>query len=196
MPIHFQSFDPNQDVRMYHRNLPHWRQNGATYFVTFRLFDSLPDNLAKELDVIRRMLNAESDHQTALVERDREYFRAMKGFLDKGYGACWLREPDVQHMMVTAMLSFDTKRYELGDFAVMPNHVHVLVRPLPDFELEDILHGWKGYTGHEINRIANRRGAVWQDESYDRLVRDSLEFERIGRYIRNNGKSFEDRESA
>jgi putative transposase len=195
MPIHFHPLDPEKTVRIYRRNLPHWRQDGATYFVTFRLSDSLLNHLVQELDCIRRMLIAENIHPTALMETDREYFRSMKRFLDQGHGACWLREPEIKHLVITAMGAFDLQRYEWGDYAVMPNHVHVLVRPLSDFDLEDVLHGWKGYTGREINRRFNRHGAVWQTESYDRLVRNSLEFERTCRYIRNNGKPFEEKDT-
>ena len=196
MAIQFHPFDSDKTVRIYRRNLPHWRQNGATYFVTFRLFDSLPNQLVQELDHIRRMLIAEQLHPTALTATDREYFRSMKRFLDQGLGACWLREPEIRDLVITAMACFDGQRYELGDYAIMPNHVHVLVRPLSDYELEEVLHGWKGYTGRAINRKIERHGAVWQDESYDRLVRDSLEFERTSRYIRNNGIPFEQRETA
>ena len=42
-PPGFRGLDPNKSLRIYTRHLPHWRQDGATYFVTFRLADSLPE---------------------------------------------------------------------------------------------------------------------------------------------------------
>jgi putative DNA methylase len=66
----------------------------------------------------------------------------------------------------------------------MSNHVHVLVTPLVDGK--QWLGPLKGFTAHEANRILGRTGRFWQDESYDRLVRDDTEFGRVLRYIENN----------
>ena len=188
MPINFQGFDPHKPVRIYRRNLPHWRQDGATYFVTFRLHDALPQHLVQQLEQIRKVLLAAGDRQEDALEADRQYFLSMKTYLDQGLGCCWLGRSDFNELVVNAMRHFDGQRYELGETAVMPNHAHAMVRPLAGFELEDILHAWKGYTGSEMNKLMGASGRVWQDESYDRLVRDSLEFARTSRYIRNNGK--------
>ncbi len=194
MTIQFQSYDPRSPTRLYRRTLPHLRQDGATYFVTFRLSDSIPDFMQKDLEQIERLMSREDQCATALVEADRQYFKAMKRFLDLGHGSCCLREPEICQVVQSSLNAFDGKRYELGEYAIMPNHVHAVVRPIAGVELEEILRGWKGFTARRINRMLGREGSVWQEESYDRLVRDSLELERIGRYIRNNGKPFEERE--
>jgi len=49
IPTCFRPFDPNKSLRVYTRNLPHWRQPGATYFVTFRLIDSIPYDVWQEM---------------------------------------------------------------------------------------------------------------------------------------------------
>ena len=187
MAIGFQPFDTRKPLRLYRRNLPHWRQDGATYFVTFRLDDALPQHLVAQLAQLRVSLRAGHDEQEDSQAADREYFRSMKRYLDQGHGACWFRRPALRDLVVKALRKSDGERYELGEHTVMPNHVHVLVRPLPGCELEGILHGWKGWTGRALNLTLRRRGRVWQDESYDRLVRDSTEFVLTARYIRNNG---------
>jgi REP element-mobilizing transposase RayT len=171
---------------VYRRHLPHWRQDGATYFVTCRLADSLPAPLLAQLEQLRKALLAQAEDAVAVLQSDREYFAAMKGYLGEGHGACWLKRPDVTSLVSTAYRHFDGERYELGESCVMPNHTHVLVRPLAGFELEDVLHSWKSYTAKQINALVEREGPVWQEESYDRLVRDSLELARTERYIRNN----------
>ena len=216
MGIEFQGFDPNRPVRIYRRSLPHWRQEGATYFITCRLCDSLPEHAVEHLEVLRRALVRENaaegrgtsvplvagrgckrdacttgggckrDACTTVNTADRQYFSEMKQYLDAGHGACWLRDRTVRSLVQKAFSHFDGERYQIGEAAVLPNHLHVLVRPLPGHELEDILHSWKSFTSKRINRLVGRSGAVWQHESYDRLVRDSLEFARTGRYIRNN----------
>ncbi len=68
----------------------------------------------------------------------------------------------------------------------MPNHVHVLVSPLPGFNLKDILHSWKSYSAHQINKHLGKSGALWKQESYDHIVRNQDELTRIRKYIRNN----------
>ncbi len=55
----FRPFDPDGPVRVYVRHLPHWRQPGATYFVTFRQDDSIPQSvLAEWVDIRSRWFEA------------------------------------------------------------------------------------------------------------------------------------------
>ena len=77
------------------------------------------------------------------------------------------------------------KYYELHAWVVMTNHIHVLLTP--SVELAKITHSLKRFTAREANRILGLTGQpFWQDESYDRLVRDRGEFDRIVRYIEHN----------
>jgi hypothetical protein len=50
----FIPFDEHRELRVYRRSLPHWRQDGATYFVTFRLGDSIPVNVTQAWNDERR----------------------------------------------------------------------------------------------------------------------------------------------
>jgi len=68
----------------------------------------------------------------------------------------------------------------------MPNHVHAIVRVFPTHTLSEILHSWKSYTAKEANRILRARGAFWQREYYDHLLRDEAEFERAVKYVVEN----------
>src|SRR5205807_6858442 len=69
---------------------------------------------------------------------------------------------------------------------IMPNHVHALVQLQSGFALSDILHSWKSFTAKEINRINGTKGTLWQDEHYDRIVRDFAELQRYRDYIARN----------
>ncbi len=189
MAIDFRPVDPLKPVRVYRRNLPHWRQDGATYFVTFRLFDSLPAPMLKNLAWLRRMLLAAKDSDDQFLKADRAYYLKYKEYLDRGFGACWLRKQEVKEVVEAALDHFAGNRYQLGELAVMPNHVHALVRPLADHELGEILHSWKSYTAKRILQIVDGEHRVWQDESYDRLVRDHTELARIETYIEKNRAS-------
>jgi hypothetical protein len=70
----------------------------------------------------------------------------------------------------------------------MPNHVHVIVRPLLcDVEpLERILQSWKRHTALKINRLLAQSGTLWQDESFDRIIRDEEHLYRVLQYIGAN----------
>ena len=66
----------------------------------------------------------------------------------------------------------------------MSNHVHVVLKPL--LPLSSIMKTLKGYTAFKANQILERRGAFWESESFDHVVRNAEEFERIVRYVLNN----------
>ena len=73
----------------------------------------------------------------------------------------------------------------LAAFVVMPNHVHILVSPL--VSLPRLTKALKGYTAKRANQMLGLTGSpFWQEESYDRLVRDAAEGERIRSYIELN----------
>ncbi len=169
----FQPFDPRREFQATQRNLPHWQQPGATYFVTFRLADSLPTGVRERFDEMRRLNDSES---FAWVER----------YLDAGSGACILGDPKHALTVASSLRHSDGKHYALGAFVVMPNHVHALVQPADQATLTAIVHSWKSYTAHELQRMAGIKGRVWQEESFDRIVRDVIELKKFHDYILAN----------
>lgn len=119
------------------RRLPHWRLEGATYFITFR---------------IARGELSEEERTTVL-----DHIRS-------GHG----------------------QFYSLLAAVVMPDHVHAILEPVGRHELSDIMKGSKGASARKINLMRATRGKVWQDESWDRIVRDQAELEEKHTYIMNN----------
>jgi len=65
----------------------------------------------------------------------------------------------------------------------MDDHVHALITPLANYELENILHSWKSFTARQMQRGKRRFGRVWQDEYFDRIIRDDKEFVQKRDYI-------------
>ena len=188
MPV-LQAFDPAAEFEVRCRNLPHWRQQGATYFVTFRLADSLPQEKLRGLRAER--LEWARRHPPPLSQADLRRFQALfsakiEQYLNEGYGACWLKRPVVASLAEQALTHFHGQRYELGRYVIMPNHVHVLVTPGPGKELSGILHSWKSFTANAINRLLRRDGKLWQDESFDHVVRDDEGLRHYQRYIVDN----------
>ncbi len=198
----FEFFDPDGDLQITARNLPHWYQPGATYFITFRTADSLPKGGAdlwyrrRNEWLSRQGIRPESANWQAALRRlpDRlqhefhgTFSRAFLEHLDKGHGACVLRRRDLAEIIANSLQHFDGERYLLGDFVVMPNHVHLLVGLLGSTEVEAQCYSWKKYTATRINRVLNATGEFWQAESFDHLVRNPAQFERFQRYIAEIG---------
>lgn len=192
-PPGFQGLHPEKLVKMYARNLPHWRQDGATYFVTFRLNDSLPQSKLHELDDLRADWSRRNPAPQSDKECDwlaREIIHGVEKWLDQGYGSCHLRESWAAAIVSQAMHFFDGQRYELGCYVVMANHVHGVVRPLnPDqHPLERLLQSWKRYSAQKINERLGREGSFWQEESFDRILRDEEHLWNTVQYVGSNSR--------
>ena len=84
------------------------------------------------------------------------------------------------------MKHFHQTRYILLAYVVMDDHVHLIVKPLSGFELGEIVHSWKSFTSHEINKLCKTTGKVWLDECYDRIIRDEQELHEKLNYILTN----------
>ena len=188
----------SQAVSKTRSRLPHWSRSGATHFVTFRLADSIPlEAMARwkrrrsEWLALRGVRDDEAGWFRELSRDEKREYRRLFGasfesLVDEGHGECFLGEEGSGEILSEALHHFDGERYLLGDFVVMPNHVHVLVIPLGEVTLQSILRSWKSYTGREINRRIGREGALWQRESFDHLVRNRRQLEKLIDYIADN----------
>lgn len=173
MPEEFKPFNRYGGVNRTRRRLPHWQQNGGTYFVTFRLADSLPIEAIRRLEEIRELNPAEG-------------FEWVDRYLDAGTGRCILSHSRNLSLMESVLRHFDDVRYALGSFVVMPNHVHALVQPLTEVPLTQIVRSWKSFSATHLEREAGSSTRIWQKESFDRIVRDESELRRFHRYILDN----------
>jgi putative transposase len=124
------------------------------------------------------------------TDRRREFHetfsREYMENLDKGCGACVLRPPELSQIVADAFHFFDGQRYHLGDFVIMPNHVHLIVCLLGDTEIEAQCTSWKRFSAKQINRKLRRTGRFWQEESFDHLIRSPEQFQAIQSYIAQN----------
>jgi REP element-mobilizing transposase RayT len=82
--------------------------------------------------------------------------------------------------------SGDPKFYTLIAAVVMPDHVHLLVKPNDGIDLSRVMKGSKGVSGRKINKLRGAHGNLWQDESYDRIVRDQEELDEKLQYMLMN----------
>ena len=181
--------------------LPHVKREGARYFVTFRLADSLPKEVLLKIQAKRAerqtSFYAQQDEakargtpppeEDALESIERDYYRELERYLDRGCGECWLRRPEIADLVSNALRFFAEERYQLRAWVVMPNHVHAVIWPLPNHTLTRILQSWKRFTAREANKLLGRTGlAFWQPESFDHWIRNDEEHARCCRYVVNN----------
>ena len=182
-------FNPYADIRFTANRLPHWQQEGAVYFITFRLADAVPHNLRTRLESEREAW-LRVHPQPWSVEVEREYHERFSGaierWLDAGYGSCILRRRDCATIVAEALRYFNGERLGLISSVVMPNHVHALFVQNADWPLEKLLRSWKSFTSRRINSLLGRDGSLWQQDYFDRLVRDEKHFANCARYIRRN----------
>ena len=175
-------FNPEAGYSVTHANLPHWRQDGTTYFVTFRLVDSLPRDRLDQWILDREAWQTAHPEPWSEAE-DAEYharFSAViEDWLDQGSGSCVLALPDCKSMVTDALRHFAGQRYQLGEFVVASNHVHVILTPLSGHRLSGILHSWKSFSAKQIIKLepaARRLEAWWHTLHQRRLVRAREEY--------------------
>ena len=87
---------------------------------------------------------------------------------------------------MAALRHFDGRRYEIYACVVMDDHVHVMIKPLKDDRLQQLIHSWKSFTAHKFRQDDVRKVPIWQEEYFDRIVRDEKEFLDKAQYILNN----------
>jgi putative DNA methylase len=168
----------NKDPRYWHSRgfLPHFDAAGFTQFITFRLADSMPQEvLVRWRDELERNEITDADHR-----------RRIEHYLDQNYGAGHLRDSRIANLLQDTFLKWDGERYNLISWVIMPNHGHILLTPIAEFTVADIMHSIKSYTAHKANKILARTGQFWAKEYFDRYIRDHKHFVSTVNYIENN----------
>lgn len=210
LPVVFHALDYDADIEITERRLPHWFQTGATIFITFRLEDSLPAAVIQRWQnelhdwlshqdlteqQVKILLDSKSINDSAVWKRlspeqhaefKRLRQRLFEHSLDECHGRCVLRVPVAAQIVAKALLHFDSVRYHLDSFVIMPNHVHALTQFLPGYNLSTIGQSWMRYSARMVNKALHRTGPLWQPEPFDHVVRGPEQFHYLQRYIQNN----------
>ena len=139
---------------------------GATYFVTSRLTDAVP---TAEQVRLRSLRQTWSDLPPE--ERQRLCFAEIERLLDQGHGECLLRASK-NRAELTKSLRLAAKDSEVFAWVVMPNHFHLLIRPV-ERSLEEIVRAVRSGSSKRIRHRIGTDGPVWACEYHDRLVRDA-----------------------
>jgi type I restriction enzyme R subunit len=199
--IPIQVFDPKEDFTIFERRLPHWSQAGTVAFITWRTWDSIPvpvlEQWLEQRDawLLRHGIHpGKGDWRALLRERDlklqrefaAEFSNRWNDLLDDCRGACVLRRTELAKVVADSLRHFDGARYELTDFVIMPNHIHLLAAFADEETMLGQCESWKHFTATKLNRSLGRNGRFWQQDGFDYLVRSPEQFLHFRRYIAEN----------
>ena len=187
MPRHDNFIVPEPSFRIRSRGrLPHWELDQAFYSFTIHLDDALPRDVVMDLKEERRhaMARASTDAERRAI--DRMFDLRIDSLADQGRGACHLAKPEAAEIVERALWFFNDERYSLHAYAVMPNHVHILLCLFHGSDLARTMHSLKSFTSNEINKLVGRNGRLWEREYHDRIIRDSRDYDNTIRYILDN----------
>jgi len=158
--------------------LPHLDDPERIQFLTFRLADSMPQNvLASWEDELKSM---------APRARNVEFRHRAEHFLDRGIGSCALRDEANANIVEASLTYLADQRYRLYAWVIMPNHVHALIHPFEGFTLGKIISSWKRFTATRINNRLGVREQLWYDDYFDRYMRNEDHFWDTVSYIESN----------
>ena len=191
----FHFFNPDADTeKIRGAFLPHWHQDGVLYFVTFRLADSLPQKKLRVLRAEKELWlkeNPQPHSEEQRADYHRRFTETVQRWLDRGYGSMILRDSQAEDVLTETLRHFDQQRYHLDEFVVAANHVHALVSPIEPYSLRKVLHTWKSYTAKEllklpVAQVLTTAPTVWQQESWDHMVRSEGSLSKFREYIQNH----------
>lgn len=180
MPSEF--FDSSRDIEKHGDQLPHWQQGEVMQFVTFRLGDALPREkmrLWRDQRKVWLTHHPQPWEVATEAEYQKQFIWKLERWLDQGAGSCLLRDPPARSILAEAFMKFHGDRVEHHAWVIMPNHVHLLFKPVAP--LEKLVQAWKVTSARRIGK-----GRIWQRNYRDTLIRDSDHFANAVRYIRRN----------
>ncbi|MDP4198730.1 MAG: transposase [Bacteroidota bacterium] len=153
----------------YRGDLPHYLPNDRPYFLTFRLAGSEPKD----------------DERLAMLLLKRQFLEYDRILDTVKSGPHWLREERIAALVKEAIHHRDKSEYDLHAYAIMSNHVHMVVTLTGDVPLDRVLQQMKSFTAVACNKVLARRGDFWLHEGYDHVVRLGR-FGNVIWYVLNN----------
>jgi len=181
----------------YKRKLPHFQNKGALFFITYNVKNAVNNGDVEKIkqvfqERVEKILRDNENYTERLDEEYRRYFGKFDNLLHKSKENYFLKNNECAKTVAESLHFWDGKRIELYSYCVMSNHVHAVLKVFEEDEkgnelfLQDIMESVKKYSAKKCNMILGRTGQFWQNETYDRIVRDRGELYRIISYILDN----------
>ena len=195
-------FDCDAEYEQWDRTRPHRHQPAAICFLTMRLNDSIPKSVIlrwhrEKVDYLRRLgVSIDRDWKAGYEELtmeqqahfNRQFSQQRETTLDECFGACELARPQARREVAKTLEHFHRQRYWMGDYVIMPNHIHCLVAFWDNDAAKTQPGSWMRFSARQINQLLGRTGAFWFPEPFDHLVRSSRQLEYLRQYIADNPK--------
>ena len=156
---------------MEHKHLHHIDSPNHYQFVTFRTYDSVDLYLKK---ILSNSLPQNKKQQEA------------DNYLDQSNNGAYLNYR-ILNFLYEFFRKKDNELYKLMAFCIMPNHVHLLIKPL--LELPVMMKNIKGSSAFQINKLLRKKGIFWANEYFDKLIRDEKHYNVVYNYIKNNPRN-------
>ncbi|EDM25635.1 hypothetical protein LNTAR_25115 [Lentisphaera araneosa HTCC2155] len=197
-----------EDTRNWHSRgfISHYDACDKYQMITYRLADSLPNEVLKQPGAPLKRLGA--PHSNA--DESTQKRKLTESLLDQSYGSCILQDPKVAQQQIEAWTYFDRERYELIAYVVMPNHVHLMIKTYNEWPISKLVPSWKKHVTYYVQKDKELWGEysksylifkanstlehkdpstkvyLWQQEYWDRFIRDENHFQNSIRYIMKN----------
>ena len=195
-------FDREADYDQWDRTRPHRHQSAAICFLTMRLNDSIPRSVIlrwhqERIEYLQRLgveveRNRKRGHEQLTAEQQakfsKHFSRQRETTLDECLGGCELSDPRAREEVAKTLEFFHGQRYWLGDYVIMPNHIHCLVAFLDNDIAKTQPGSWMRFSAKKINQLLGSNGALWFPEPFDHLVRSENQLAYLRSYIGDNPK--------
>ena len=177
--------------------LPMWEANGAIYHISLHLADSVPQDQLLAWKEERARIDARlKDTMNPPLATEREflidemravYNERVEKFLNAGCGSCLLADARVAEAVRETLVYANGKRFALHAYAIMPNHLHVIVGGFGAAgQVRKQIEDWKSISAHRINKLLNREGSVWRRDEYTHIIRSREEYADQLSYVWHN----------
>ncbi len=162
---------PTKDHKGWHSRgyLPHFDSPECIQHIVFRTVGSLPRHIANEI--------------SGTAEQRRKIYDELLDLSPSGHVLTFKNAADI---VVQTLLYHHETKYRLIAWCVMPNHVHVLIETQLGFRLGDIVREWKTFSARQINLSLERKGPLWADDYFDRMIRNEDQYYEVLFYIEQN----------
>jgi REP element-mobilizing transposase RayT len=186
----------NKIVERHRSYLPHIQLEGQIISLTWRLAFTLPKNLLKlQTDLEEELAEIRRENTSDLSVKYAGYIQKLED-LDTYLGKLELNDLSLcadenPQTLISAINFYAGNIYELHSYCIMPNHLHLLIRPLPGqgvgfHKVSTTVQRLKSYTAKMINQKYERQGKIWHRDYFDRFIRNPDDYRNVVNYILAN----------
>lgn len=150
----------------------------AIYFLTIHLRDAIDEEVRGEWISENDRLQSMEAGGSINVEERRNFNRMLEQwfdrFLNAGAGSSLFLNDSQAREADAVLQQFNTARYRLHAWTVMPNHIHAVIQPAEGFRLADIVSTWRDSISSRIGQPVT----IFETEFFGRQLKSKEEYDR------------------